>query len=255
MKDKKKRKLKKPTRKKTVKKPVRKKASNTYVSKHGKREKKVRIRYGRLITFFLILFLLLYLVFTYIKIPIENIYVKGNTILSDQEIIDLAGLRDYPSVLSFTNYQVEKKLEKNIYIKDAKIKKKFRKIYIEITENYGLFYNSETKKTIMLDGRTDNMDDVPVLINHVTDDVYELFVEKMKLLDPKIISRISEIKYDPDEVDEERFLFYMNDGNYVYITLEKIEVLNNYVDVIKTFDGHKGILYLDSGEYFEMFEN
>ena len=252
MKDKKKKTVK---RKRVSKKPIRKKTNSNYVSKHGKKEKKIRIRYGRLFIFFLIVFFLLYLIFTYIKIPIKNIYVKGNTILSDQEIIDAAGLRDYPSVLSFTNYQVEKKLEKNIFIKDAKIKKSFRKIYIEIIENYGLFYNSETKKTIMLDGRTSNIDDVPVLVNHVTEDVYKLFVEKMKLLKQKIINRISEIKYDPNGVDEERFLFYMNDGNYVYITLEKIEILNNYVDIIKTFEGRKGILYLDSGEYFEMFEN
>lgn len=239
--------------KKILKKPI--KQSNNYVSKHGKKEKKVRIRYGRLTIFLVVLFLILYLFFTYVKIPIKNIYVKGNVNLSDQEIIDISGLRDYPSVLSFTNYQVTKKLKKNILIKGAKVKKNFRKIYIEIDENYGLFFNSETGKTIMYDGRTSDIRDVPTLVNHVTEDTYKLFIEKMKLLDRSVIDRISEIKYDPNEVDEERFLFYMNDGNYVYITLEKIKTLNNYVDIIKTFENKKGILYLDSGEYFEMFEN
>ena len=46
----------------------------------------------------------------------------------------------------------------------------------------------------------------------------------------------------------------MSDGNYVYITLEKIDAINSYVDIIKTFDGKKGVLYLDSGEYFEVFK-
>lgn len=242
-------------KKKVVTKKAPKKTTNSYISRHGKREKKVRIRYGRLIVFFLIVFLLLYLVINYIKIPVRNIYVKGNIELSDQEIIDLSGLRDYPSVLSFTNYQVSKKLEKNIYIKKATVKKDFRKVYIEVEENYGLFYNSELGKTVMYDDRTSDLKDVPTLINHVTDDVYSLFVEKMKLLNRSVINRISEIKYEPNDVDSERFLFYMNDGNYVYITLEKIESLNNYVDIIKTFENRKGILYLDSGEYFEMFEN
>lgn len=241
--------------KKSIKKAPKKKTNDTYVSKHSKKEKKVRIRYGRLLIFLIILFFILYLVLTYIKIPIKNIYVKGNSILSDQEIIDLSGLRDYPSVLSFTNYQVAKKLEKNILIQKAKVKKDFRKVYITVIENYGLFYNSETGKTIMYDERTSDLKDVPTLINHVTEETYNLFIQKMKLLTRDIINRISEIKYDPNDVDEERFLFYMNDGNYVYITLEKIEVLNNYVDIIKTFDNKKGILYLDSGEYFEMFEN
>ena len=46
----------------------------------------------------------------------------------------------------------------------------------------------------------------------------------------------------------------MNDGNYVYITLRKFSNLNKYVDMLKTFQGKKGILHLDSGEYFKQFE-
>ena len=138
---------------------------------------------------------------------------------------------------------------------DAKVEKSFRKIYIKIKENYGLFYNSSIKKTIMFNEKKSDITNVPILVNYVTEKVYDLFVDKMKLLDRDIINRISEIKYDPNSVDEERFLLTMSDGNYVYITLEKIETMNNYVDIIKTFDNKKGILYLDSGEYFEVFEN
>ena len=46
----------------------------------------------------------------------------------------------------------------------------------------------------------------------------------------------------------------MNDGNYVYVTMKKFDVLNNYVDFIREFDNKKGILYLNSGEYFKIFE-
>lgn len=231
-------------------------SKNTYVSRHGKKEKRIKIRYGRIIILLLFLFTFFYLIFTYIKIPIRNIFISGNTILKDQEIIDLADISDYPSILSFTSYGLEKKLEKNIYIKKANVKKDFRQIYIEIKENYPLFYNQNTNKTIMYNFKETSIDmNAPVLINSLTSDVYKLFKEKMKLVNRNIISRISEIKYDPVSVDEERFLFTMNDGNYVYITLEKIEKINNYVDIIKTFENKKGILYLDSGEYFELFNN
>ena len=229
---------------------------NTYVSRHGKKEKRIKIRYGRIIILLLFIFTFFYLIFTYIKIPIRNIFISGNTILKDQEIIDLADISDYPSILSFKSYGLEKKLEKNIYIKKANVKKDFRQIYIEIKENYPLFYNQNTNKTIMYNFKETSIDmNAPVLINSLTSDVYKLFKEKMKLVNRNIISRISEIKYDPVSVDEERFLFTMNDGNYVYITLEKIEKINNYVDIIKTFENKKGILYLDSGEYFELFNN
>ena len=231
------------------------KKKTNYTSRHGKKVKKVKVRYGRIILVLIILFLITYSIFTYIKIPIKNIFISGNTLIKDQEIIDIAGISNYPSILSFTSYGIEQKLEKNIFIKDAKVKKQFRKITISIEENYPLFYNKNKKKTVMYDFREtkDNMN-APILINSLTDEVYKLFKEKMKLIKRNIIDRISEIKYDPNSVDEERFLLTMNDGNYVYITLEKIENINSYIDIIKTFENKKGILYLDSGEYFELFK-
>jgi len=44
----------------------------------------------------------------------------------------------------------------------------------------------------------------------------------------------------------------MNDGNYVYITLTKMELLNKYNEAITKVEGKKGTLYLDSGNYFEI---
>lgn len=238
--------------KKKHKKPVK----NTYVSRHGKKTKKIKIKYGRIFLVLLLLGLVIYSIVTYVKIPIKNIFISGNTTLSDQEIIDIAGISNYPSILSFTNNNLEKKLKKNIYIMDATIKKEFRKIYIEIKENYPLYYNQITKKTIMYNNKEVSEElTAPILVNSIIDKTYKLFQTKMKLIDRNIIDRISEIKYDPNSVDEERFLFTMSDGNYVYITLEKIESINNYVDIIKTVDNKKGILYLDSGEYFEVFKN
>ena len=47
----------------------------------------------------------------------------------------------------------------------------------------------------------------------------------------------------------------MDDGNYVYLTLSKLSSVNNYVSIIKNFESKKGILFLDSGEYFQILEN
>ena len=63
------------------------------------------------------------------------------------------------------------------------------------------------------------------------------------------------IKYmKGNNLDKDRFLLYMNDQIYVYITLTKIEVLNNYNEITKSLEGKKGILYLDSGNHFEIIE-
>ena len=117
-----------------------------------------------------------------------------------------------------------------------------------------LFYNQNTskyvlenKKEVLLNGIV-----VPTLINYVPDTKYDIFVNKYILLDNKVKQKISEIKYDPNPIDEDRFFLYMNDGNYVYITLTKMELLNKYNDAITKFEGKKGTLYLDSGNYFEI---
>ena len=46
----------------------------------------------------------------------------------------------------------------------------------------------------------------------------------------------------------------MNDGNYVYITLDKLTTINKYLDIIKYIDtDEKGVIKLDSGQYFNEF--
>ena len=220
------------------------------------KRKRRRIRFGRVFLVLIILALFIYLLINLLKFPIKNIYVTGNHILKDQEIIEIAGIENYPSIFTPTSGVMKKRLEKNIFIKKATIKKRWLKeVEIKIEDNYPLFYDSDKKKTILLNKKKTDLEvNAPILINYVPDTIYNLFVSKMQTLDYEIITRMSDIKYDPNEVDEERFLISMNDGNYVYLTLEKFEVINNYVDIIKTFNNKKGILYLDSGEYFKIMQ-
>ena len=74
----------------------------------------------------------------------------------------------------------------------------------------------------------------------------------MENIDNSIINKISDIKYDPNEYDEDRFLLYMNDSNKVYINLPKFKNLNKYNEMVTKFEGKVGTLYLDSGNYFEI---
>ena len=46
----------------------------------------------------------------------------------------------------------------------------------------------------------------------------------------------------------------MSDGNYVYITLYKLSSIDEYLKITSTLKDKKGILYLDSGNYFEIKE-
>lgn len=221
-----------------------------------KRKKKKRVRIKLRVVFLSLIFILIlgFLFLNVINIPISNIFVSGNTYLTDQQIIEISGIEDYPSTFKNFSSTIKKRLKKNAYIKNVKVYKKlFTMVYIEVEENRPLFFSQSVNKTVLVDTRqTEDKFSVPTLINYVPDVLYEDFIVKMSDIKLEVLDKISEMKYDPDEVDDARFLFTMTDGNYVYLTLNKLESINNYNDIVKQFDNKKGILYLNSGGYFEV---
>ena len=226
------------------------------MSKKNKKKVKRKLSKKKIFMFLVILFIIVSIVKLF-NSNITNIYISGNEYLTDQEIIDIAKLSNYPNTINNLSYKIEKRLEKNTYIYKAKVRKNIflNKVYIEVEENYPLFYSSIDKKTILYNGeKIDNELTSTVLTNTIPSKIYDKFLSKLKKIDIDILSRISEIKYSPNEVLEERFFLLMNDGNYVYITLNKFLTLNKYLDIIKSFNNKKGILYLDSGEYFDVFD-
>lgn len=222
----------------------------------GKEKQKKKINIKRVIIVFVILFVIPFSIYKLYKTNIKNIFISGNNYLSDQEIIDIAKLENYPNSIKNSSNTIKKRLEKNRYIYSAEVRKEnlFKEVYIKIQENYPLFYYQVENKTVLYNGKyDDNISATCTIINKIPDTIYDDFVDKMKNININILNRISQIEYKPNSVDEERFLLFMNDGNYVYLTLKKFDNINKYVDMIKSFDNKKGILHLDSGEYFKQF--
>ena len=217
-------------------------------------KKKRKLKVTNLLLSFLFIILILLAIAFLTDIKINNIVIKGNTLYSDWEIIEMAQLDDYPSSLKTLSSSIEKRLLKDNYVKDVKVQRpSLTKVIINIEENLPLFYYLPAEKTILAD-KTEVEDNfpVPTVINYVPDKIYFKFLKAISSVDYDIVKRISEIKYDPNEVDEGRFFLTMNDGNQVYLTLNEFDKIDNYLDIIKEFDNKKGILYLDSGEYFEV---
>ncbi len=221
--------------------------------------KKKKIKIVPVLILLLILFLLFIIFKLVMNIKIHNIYINGTYNLNDEYIIDYLELSDYPSFLGTTSWSLKNKLLKSPYIKDAKVDKKFFAVIdITIEENEILFYKTYDKKYVFKDlTETEELvfDYHPTtVINYIPDTEYSNFVKKYKNLSPEVIDKISEIKYDPTEYDSSRFLFYMIDGNYVYVTTTKLESINYYNEIYPTLDNKKGTLYLDSGNHFQEFE-
>lgn len=226
------------------------------MAKKVKKHVKIKILPIALILLSLIVVIGSYLLLS--LIPIKNIYIKGNSYLTDQEIIEQAGIKDYPSFIKTTKSSIKKKLKKNDYIKSVKVKKKlFAEIYIEVEEE-NLLFRKEENQLVVLENKEEiddnNRYQLPILVNYIPDTKYDSFVKGMNKVEEDIKDKISEIRYYPNEQDEGRFLLYMSDGNYVYLTLTKFKQINYYEDVLEKLEGKKGILYLDSGNHFKIME-
>ncbi len=246
--------VKKQVKKTPVKKQPKKTAQKAKVKKPVQK-KKVKIRYRRVLVALVIFMIFGFSLFLVCNAPITNLYVYGNTYYKDQTILELAGLANYPANITVMPSLIEKNLEKEELIKEAKVKKWGRSVSITITENVPLFYYNSMNRTVLLDGTESTIQySAPILINYVPDTQYESFLKAMQEVDLDVLERISEIKYDPDEVDDGRFLLSMRDGNYVYLTLSRFDAINSYINIIREFPGQKGILYLNAGNSFEVLE-
>lgn len=224
--------------------------------------KKVRRRkfnFKKFFKFLLFLCVTLFILYHISKIPIKHILIKGTTYLSDEEIIEASSLENYPSFLKTSSSKIEKKIKSLPLVKSVDVKKSWGFICEINIEEYKVLFKIRSTDEYVLDTleKTTNLEiirNTPVLINYVPDEILDKMIKKFSKLEEEIIVKISEIEYSPTTYDKERFLLYMNDGNEVYITLTKVKELSNYTKIKKQLGEKKGILYLDSGNYFEIKE-
>lgn len=222
--------------------------------------KKKKLRVWRLLFILIILGGLFFGGYVLVNLPIKNIIIKNTTYLNDDYILELAKIKDYPSYILTTKNSIEKRLKKSPYILDVKVKKKFfNKIVIECFENIPLVYSENSKKMIFSNGESIDVLDysifrVPRLLNYVPDTKFSSFIKGVNNIEEEILGKISDIEYVPNDLDKDRFLLYMDDGNMVYLTLTKFKMINYYNDVLSQLEGKKGILYLDNGNHFQIKE-
>lgn len=228
--------------------------------------KKVRRKRRRIFRIIiLVMFLLLalslgfVLLFAYVfDIKTKAVIIHGNKLISDNEILEIANLKDYPNYFLTNTNDYEKSLKKNSLIESAKIKRKMHfQFHIYVNEKKPLFIREDTNKIVFglndeIDNNIDKMLDVPYLINYVPNTKYEKLIDKLQKTDYSLLKKISQIKYEPTKYDEDRFILYMNDSNRVYINLPKFKSFDKYDEMVTKFEGKTGKLYLDSGNYFEI---
>ena len=230
------------------------------MSKNKRKKVNRKFRIFILITTIVVLVLLsIFLLCSYVfDVKTKAVIIHGNNVISDNQVLEIADLEDYPNFFLANTNSIEKKLNKNEFIDSAKVKRNILfQIHIYLVENKPLFVREDTNM-IVFDKKKEVKNteglvlDVPFLINYVPNTKYDNLIEKLKQIDYELLKKVSQIKYDPSKYDADRFLLYMNDSNRVYINLPKFKSFNKYDSMVTKFEGKTGTLYLDSGNYFEI---
>ncbi len=222
--------------------------------------KKKKLKILPFLTFIIVIAIIVFSCLLVLNSKVRNIIITGNEILSDDDIISLAGLTNYPSFYKTLDITMAKKIKQNKIINKVTITREFyHTIVIKVKENQILYKQESTGKftldnyaKVTIDKETPYL--VPRLINDIPNNKIKIFNKYFKRINLSVREKISEIRYEPNPYDKDRFLLYMDDGNSVYLTITKFERLNYYNDVLSQLEGKKGILYLDSGNHFQVME-
>ena len=220
--------------------------------------KRKKLRVFRLLLLLFVIAIISFFVYLYVTTNTQNIIIKGNNYISDEEVLQETDLKNYPSFILTMPSKIQKKLAKNQYIKSVKVRRKFYHTFEITIKEYDVLFKNDTLNKYVLDNKQEITSDlefrVPRLVNYTPDKKYSSLIENMKSVDKSILGKISEISYQSNEFDKDRFLLLMDDGNSVYLTLTKFEMINYYNEVLGQLEGRRGILYLDSGNHFKIME-
>ena len=217
-----------------------------------KKRKKLKIKSVIIFIFLLGILALIFYLFTLIKV--RTFFIKNNKYLSDDEVLNELKLDNNSSFLLTADIFKRNEVKNSKLIKEIDINRNFnQEVTIDVTE-YKMLYTDMSDNKVVLENGTKvdyQNDNLPTLITKIDDKkVAESFVKKMSKIDDNILGMVNEIAYSPNGIDKERFLFSMNDGNYVYLTLTKLTKINDYKKIINSVENKNGILYLDYGNYF-----
>lgn len=225
-----------------------------------KKVKKRKLNIKRSLFFLLVIYIICYGVYFLLNQRIKHIEITGNSLVSDNEILKLSKLDDYPSIFKYSNNKLEKNIKKHKLIEDVEVKKCLNFVVkIEIEENKLLFYYKNEDKIALSNGNLiknnfDNVLGIPTLINDVDSKLLKKFINKYSLLNENIIFEIDSIEYFPNYneegkiIENDLFKIIMNDGNTVLTNSKNVYLLNKYNIIFASLGNRKGTINLNSGE-------
>lgn len=239
-----------------------------------KKKKKAKLNKGRFAILIAVLLFGIIVFFYLFNLRIMQIEITGTNLLTDNEIIEIAGIKNYPKLFSVSSFSIKNRIKKLDLVNNVKVTKNlYGKLSIKIDEARVLFYNKNNDKIVLSNEKeieySQKFLGIPTLLNYVPSDIYKDLIKGINYIDDDVIRLISEIEYSPSKtttnevIDDNRFMLRMNDTNIVYMNTVNIKKLNRYMEItstiIATNQEKHGVLFLDSSIEdrfsFESFES
>lgn len=175
---------------------------------------------------------ILVLIIIYIVTPISrinNIEVENNTIYPENEITKIANINPGSISILHPSFLIKANLEKSNLFKNVSVSKNlFNNVVIDVNEAKPVFYVKDNNKIIFYDENDNKItfegealakqkSKVPELIDLKDDKLKKEIVNKLKELDPSVLTLISQIKHKPQKYDNQYFEFIMSGSKKIFI--------------------------------------
>lgn len=186
---------------------------------------------------------------------VNKIYVKGNNILNEEEIIKSANLAVNDRIYLRLPSSYKRKLEKNSLIKSANVKILYREqtVLINVIEEESIAYQRKPEPVIYFENleqlelspENEHATNTLPLITNVNDEAMSLkIVNNLKDVNQAARLSISEIIHINDKLEEESLKLVMNHGYYVFTSVETLPLLDNYATIISGTKPNYNCIYL-----------
>ena len=211
--------------------------------------------------------IILFILLLYFISPISHIgtiFIRGNQILTKQEILEIGNLKQNDFLIFVLTGNIENNLEKNPFILEATVKKvSNRGIEIDIVENRIFAYQfGEYPKIFFFDGKemdlTEKQLHLLMTVPYINGFLEKEFRENMRIafleVDENIFRLISEIHEYSTSYDAHMIRLVMQDGNQIFTSLLSLKSLNYYLEILNNLKVSNSCIYIDelSGSAYSM---
>lgn len=222
---------------------------------------------NRRLIFYLSVFFILISTIVYLQSPlshIKTIEIKGNTYMSDEEVIDQSKLTTKTNIWTVKQQDIESILSESPVIKSAAVKRKLPRTIEIVLEEYDRVgyvkkeneYYLVQENGIVLSDPVPFIGDAPIIEGFTDEDYFNTMVSELEKLSKSILNLISEVHWQPTDANKNKIILYMNDGFVVDGTIrnfsEKMQIYPSLVAQLEP--GSEGIIHIGVGAYFEKFD-